>query len=396
MSLDVSAFDAVLKEDYEKTIIDILNSRHRTLDLFQKDSGSWEGRHVRYPLNLGRNEGVMYTLENGKLPDSGAQQYAETQIPMRYLHGRIQLSIQVMKHSRTNKGAFKRALDQEMRGLIRDLANERNRVMFGFGRGDLGVVETDPATGTVVEIKDPGSVAGLAVPARWLRKNMNVAFMTTGGTIHGSARLIASRNAAVDQITIMAADAAVLQDDIIVRAAKTSTTLASDTSYNNEAMGLLGLVDDGTYLTTLHNISRTTYPIFNSPVFSNVGALSADIIQRGIDTADQSGEGKTEKFVCHHSVRRSYLALMEADRRYISESLRKPDAGTIAAKQQDITYGDVPWCVDKDCHFGMLFGIDKSYNTRYVETEGEWADDDGTIFTTPRGHGCLRSAVSSI
>ena len=48
-------------------------------------------------------------------------------------------------------------------------------------------------------------------------------------------------------------------------------------------------------------------------------------------------------------------------------------------KQKDITYGDVPWIVDKDCHVGMLFGIDKSYNTRYVETEGEWADDDGTI-----------------
>jgi hypothetical protein len=254
--------------------------------------------------------------------------------------------------------------------------------MFHFGRGDLGVVETDPATGTTVEIKDPGGVAGLVSPARWLRKNMNVMFVDpgSGNPRAGGARTILSRNAALDQITVNAAmDAAVAVDDIIVRAAKPTSTLIGDSAWNNESMGLLGLIDDGTQVNVLHNVNRTNNPIFKSQVFSSVGPLSADVIQRGIDVADQAGEGQTEKFVCHHSVRRAYLTLMEADRRYMSESLMKPDTGTIAAKQKDITYGDVPWCIDKDAPFGILFGCDKSYNTRYVETEGEWADDDGTI-----------------
>jgi len=379
MSLDVAAYDAVLKESYEGTIRDILNSRTKTLELFTKDSDSWEGRHVRYPLNVGRNEGVMYTSENGHLPDAGNQVTTEVQVPMRYMHGRIQLSIQVMKHSATSKGAFKRAMDQEMSGLIRDISNERNRVMFGYGKGVLGLVSGDPGTGTTFNMKDPGGVAGTVSPARWVRKNMNVAFMTAGGTIHGTARLITARDATVTTLTCAAMDAAVLADDIVVRAAKTSTSAVGNTAYDKEAMGLLGLIDDGTYLVTLHNVSRTTYPQFKSPVLSAVGPLSADIIQRGIDLADQSGEGVTEKFVCHHSVRRAYLALMEADRRYTMESLKKPDAGTVAAKERDVTYGDVPWIVDKDCHFGMLFGVDRSYNTHYVECEGEWADDDGTI-----------------
>ena len=382
MALDVSAYDAALKEDYQKSIIDILNSRDKTRQLFQKDSSSWEGRHVRYPLQVNRNEGVMSTGENRTLPDAGNQVQVETQIPMRYLHGRIQLSIQVIKHSRNNKGAFKRAMDHEMRGLVRDLHNERNRQIFGYGDGVLGVVESDPGTGTTVEIKDAGGVAGLDAPARWLRTGMNVAFIDPGGpTIRaGGARTISSRNAAIDQITVSAAmDAAVAVDDVIVRAAKPTTTDINDTAHQKEAMGLLGLIDDGTYVNVLHDVNRTTYPIFKSQVISSVGALSADVIQRGIDIADQAGEGSVKHFICHHSVRRAYLTLMESDRRYTMERLMRPDAGTKAAKMQDITYGEVPWIVDKDAPYKTLFGCDPEYNTRFVEVEGEWADDDGTI-----------------
>jgi hypothetical protein len=63
----------------------------------------------------------------------------------------------------------------------------------------------------------------------------------------------------------------------------------------------------------------------------------------------------------------------------MSADLMKPDAGTNAAKQKEITFGGIEWIVDKDCVYGTLFGVDKSYFTRFVEKEGEWADDDGTI-----------------
>ncbi len=135
--LDLAGFDAVLKEDYEKTVITLYSNKVKALNMFSKESGSWEGREVTYPLNVSRNQGVMFTSENGLLPDAGNQGYAQTKIPIRFTHGRIQLSIQVIKHSRSNKGAFKRAMDQEMSGLIRDLARDRNRAMFSDGNGTL-------------------------------------------------------------------------------------------------------------------------------------------------------------------------------------------------------------------------------------------------------------------
>lgn len=381
MALDVAAFDAVLKESYEKDIVTLVNSRIKTSELFQREEGSWEGRHVRYPLNVGRNQGVMFTSENGHLPDAGQQEYVETQIPIRYCHGRIQLSVQVMAHSRSSKGAFKRAMDQEMRGLVRDLANHNNRTVFGYGSGVLALVNGTPS-GTTVPVDSPGGVSGSVNGARWLQKNMYIHFVnpSTGLLRNGTARKVTGIASNGSSITIDSAiDASVADNDYIVIAAKPSTNSVANTSYNKEAMGLLGLVDDGTYVNTLHNVNRTTYPIFQSFVLPSVGPLSADAIQRCIDVADQIGEGSIGKFIAHHSVRRAYLTLSEVDRRYMGADLKSPDVGTKAAKQGAVTFGDIEWLVDKDCPYGMLFGIDKSYFTRWVEKEGEWADDDGTI-----------------
>ena len=383
MALDISAYDAALKEVYEKTIVTLLNSRTQTRNRFKKETGSWEGRKVRYPLNVRRNQGVMATSENGTLPDAGNQVYVEHQIPIRYNHGRIQLSIQVIKHSRSNKGAFKRAMDQEMMGLVRDLGNDLNRQMFGWGKGVLALLNGDPGTTTTYTLDAPMGVAGATHGNRFLNIGMNVTIHNPADdTIRaGGARAVTAVSTDGTNITIgAAADAACADNDWLIRAAKSSTTAAADTAINNETMGLLGLVDDGTYVTTLNNVSRTTYPIFKSTVLSSVGPLSADILQRGLDVADQMGEGTPQWFVCHHSVRRAYLTLMDADRRYATSSdLRSPDGGTQAAKLKEITFGDLPWYVDKDAPYGTLFGIDPMYFTRWVEVEGEWADDDGTI-----------------
>jgi len=383
MALDISAYDAALKEVYEKTIVVLLNSRTVTRNRFKKETGSWEGRQVRYPLNVDRNQGTMFTSENGTLPDAGQQAYVETQIPIRYAHSRIQLSIQVIKHSRSNKGAFKRAMDQEMQGVVRDLSNKLNRVMFGWGLGVLALVnEATPSGDTSLIVDAPGGVAGVTNGARWLQVGQKIHFVNPGTGLlrSGAARNITAIASAGTSVTVSSApDASVADNDYIVQAAKLSTAALGDTSYNKESMGLLGLVDDGTFVNVLNNVNRTNTPIFKSVVIPTVGPLSADILQRGLDVSDQVGEGSIQFFTCHHSVRRAYLTLMEVDRRYSGGDLRNPDAGTAAAKMKDITYGDMPWYVDKDAPYGTLFGIDPMYFTRWVEVEGEWADDDGTI-----------------
>jgi hypothetical protein len=97
---------------------------------------------------------------------------------------------------------------------------------------------------------------------------------------------------------------------------------------------------------------------------------------------DQRSGGVTSLMLCHHSVRRLYIKLTQPDRRYAGEDLRKPDAGTVAFKQGDITMGEVPIKAIRDFPYGILLGIDVEMAKlrRYTSTKGEWVKDgDGRV-----------------
>ena len=168
-------------------------------------------------------------------------------------------------------------------------------------------------------------------------------------------------------------------DDVLVRAAATSTTAITDTDYNNPFMGLFGLIDDGTYVRTLHGVDRVTYPVFKSFVLSSVGALSLDAMQRAFDAAEMKGQGNITEMWCEHGVRRAYLTLLEADRRYTAEKLMKPDGGTSAVKGGDVTFGGVSFKTERDMPYGFIVGADTDTLQRYVNVRGEWEDEDGNI-----------------
>ena len=164
---------------------------------------------------------------------------------------------------------------------------------------------------------------------------------------------------------------------------------ATQHSYNKEPEGLLSSIDDGTYVINYHNLSRTTYPIIKAYVVSNVGSFSLDAIQQPIDAVNIKVGKNIDLFACEHAVRRAYLALLEADRRYTGADLMSPDGGTKAAKKptgRNITYGDIPFLVDRDAPYGMLFGINKGSHVRYVENEGQWADDEGHVLKWVAGY----------
>lgn len=381
-----TTLDAILKDIYAKPIQNELVNDNPVLDLFEKQEGQWGGRKITYPVQVRRNQAAMSTTENGTLPDAGATTTVKTEIPIKFTHGRIQLSVQIIKASRSDEYAFKKGLNLAMTDMVDGLRRYKSRAMFGTGRGILCLLNGDPGTGTTFTVDAPGGVAGAVNGARFLQIGMYVTPINPTGP--------ATRAAGAYQITAIAtngqsvtidraADAVIADNDYLVRVAKLYGAAVDpgigNTSIDNDPMGLLGLIDDGTNLVTLHGISRTTYPSFGSYVFASTGALSADVLQRGLDVAYERGDGKPGVIICGTGFRRAYLTLMEAERRYTSADLKNPDAGTTAAKMGQITFGDIPFIVDRDAPYGTGFGVDKSSFTRWVEIEGEWADDDGPI-----------------
>ena len=384
MPQNTSNFDAALRDRAAPYIVSQMNYKTVALDLAQEgESEIVDGRRARTTLHIRRNySGVKSTPEGRTLPTAGNQQFLPMYIPYVDTTGRINLTVQVIDQSETNRGAFANAFMEEMDGLIRDAVQYRNEVMCGYGAGILCRVNGNPAANaTSVDVDDPGGFTQATNGTRFLAPGQIVA------AIRANA-IVANTPLTVDSVTdsdtvVFAANTADLADnDILVRAASTTVTNVEDTDSNAPIMGLPGHADDGGLVNMYFGVNRTSHPVLQARVVGNAGTISGDLIQREIDVAEQRGQGNIAVHLMHHSTRRAYLAVMENDRRYTGADLKNPDLGTKATqvvKGQYVAFGGVPIREEKHFPYAMWLGLDPSSFQRYVNVEGRWEDRQGGI-----------------
>ena len=380
-----TTLDGILKDVYTNVIRDQVATYSPIQEYFEKLTDfDWDGRVVREGAIVGYNEGVGSVGEDGNLPTAGNFNPQQFQIPMKYTYASFQMTKAMMESAKSSKGGFRSATRTSFDTLIRNLKRERARMLWGNGSGILARVNgTHSPAQTTIVVDDAQGVPSTVGGARFLREGMIVGFFNSSTGAHEATRAITS--VAANGLSFVVASAT-LTDNAEIRRMSTASGTNANESGNQEPMGLLGLIDDGTYLTTLHGLSRTTFPILKSRVQAATGALSLDNIQLNFDIVDQQGDANIDCMACHQSVRRAYLSLLEADRRYTSEALSSPDGGTkVTNRKKYVTYGGVNIIEDKFAPYDTLFGLDKSTFQRYVQVEGEWANDDGAILSRVTG-----------
>lgn len=385
MAQTASAADEILKEFYVDKVAEAIKNQH-PLSKYWKDRDDLptDGRRVFYPVHVQRNSGRGARAESGNLPTAGQQAWQDWAIPYKFNHARIQLSAQALKQSKTSKGAFEKLFDAEIMGAAKDMGRDMNRQLFGYGNGKIADYLSGSGSTAIVLANGQGVADNDSRPARFFAENDIVAFVQADGTLT-SVHTVSSVNAALTTLTLATAFTASSGDEFVVRASTTSDAIGS-TAYDNEVMGLLGLIDDGTYVSTLHNVSRSSYPILNSYRLSSAGQLSLDMMQQCHDAVDQQGPGSIKCHVGHHTARREYLKLLTPMKRYINERAMNPDGGWKgAALSSDIEFNDKKFFVDRDCPYGTIFGLDDSYMFHYSLERGKWADEDGTVLLRTSG-----------
>lgn len=391
-TFDTEAYAAALKIKYGPQLVRQVSSKVTALNMFGTSRDEWEGLRVQFPIQVGRAQSFMAHGSLGLIPPAVNEITHEIQIPVKWIHGRIQFEIAVMKASIRSSGAFARANDLLMRSLVTNIADEKNRMLSsGSGTGVLALVDGAGSGTTTLTVDAPGGIANDNYGSRFLQPGMVIAI--TDGTSIFSLRTIVSIGANQSSVVLDSPVSALEAPNnaFVVRAANlTITNLTRDTSYNNEPMGLQGIVDDGTLVGTFHNINRTTVPDFTSTRIV-VSTLSLDALQRLTDTVDQlSGDSVTDHLV-HHSVRRLYLALIDASRVFMQTG----KAGSFDLGQEPmgkaVEYNGVPVSVDKDAIVGDWLAINRNYLTKYVLVEGEWAEETVGMFRPVSGVDALEA-----
>jgi hypothetical protein len=343
---DLTSWDPVFKDDYTNTrIINSLNEENQMQSFMTTDisSDGWQGRQKIVPVKVGRNWSIGSIPTKGALPPSGRSSWVDFKIPMRNVYGRVGFEEWVILQSRNGKGAWANVVDQEMEGMVDDMAFRRNVIAWLAGTGILALVNGAHAATTTLTVKAPGNVAGTTMPNRYLQGDSNsgmfVAILDSATQAVKATGTITASNANGNDVTLDTAITAA-DGDFVVMAQS-----AAGNSYNAEPEGILAGIDDGTYVSTYHNVSRTTFPIMKSYVTTGVGPLSLDAIQQPLDVlnitvgAGAKGTKGVDFLGCEHAVRRSYLGAARArsplHRRRPLEPGRRHERGEDADEADD-------------------------------------------------------------
>lgn len=372
MAQNLTNFDQALKIDYLPVIREQLNNATVLLNKVKRNERDVVGKQWQAVAHYQRNSGVGSGTETG-LPTAGQQQYKNPYGTVKYTRGRIQVSGPVMEASKNDTGAIVRALDSEIKGVTRDMEREVNYQFFNDGTAVRALINGDPGTEVTLTLDTPGT--------NYMYDGMLIDILNPsgGGLRTSSGGLTVSSVDTSTKATLSAAtNAAVADNDYVTRAGATDQ---AGTSY--EMMGLKGIIDDATYVTTLHNLSRATYAWWKSSTYStddNSGTLrdlTLDLIQDGVSAVEKNG-GKVNMIISDHDLRDSYAALVVADKRFVNTL--NLDGGFKA-----LDYSGIPWVADRDCPPNTIFFVDTDHLEIMQMSDWSWMDKDGAVLSRVSG-----------
>jgi hypothetical protein len=359
MPASMATVDAILKEVYGPRIEEQLQNEvvlpkriERTSDGVTSNAG---GKYVDFPIHIKRNTGIGFRAENGQLPASGQQGYAEVHVPLRYGYGRVRYTDQLMELARTNTQAFTNAVEAENEGLKNDLAKDSSRIIYGDGTGLIATL-ADTAT----------SATHVVDNAQWIQEGMlvDVLVKSTGSATGGLQNAtVNSVNYDTNTITLSASwTATVLQG--IYRAG----------DYGLEPSGVGNIVHN---TLALHTLDPATTPIWAARINANGGTprpLSEGLMIQLCDDIRRNG-GMTSLIMTSLGVRRSYFSLLTQQRRYPSTTNFEGGFTGLA-----FNYGkEIPVVEDVDHPPRKMHFLDEDKFRIYRSREWHWMDEDGSI-----------------
>lgn len=377
----LSNMSAALRYLYESDIVPQLNDNNLAKKLRKKYAKDLDigGLGAVIPIDGSRNFAVMSTGESGTMATAGRHTPHQLVVPFKDIKARFSVTLESIRATENNKQAAANSLEYEKRRLIDDIEWQRNRIFWGYGSGILGV-SASGVSSTSQTVKDPMNVlnaqSSTSNPARFIQPGMVLALQTAG--VINAIGTVSSVTQSTGTVVFSSSQTTTTGDLFVLGTSATS----NNSAYNNEPMGLLGIVDASTYLSTIFSFDRTaagkTY--FQAGVSTSVGAISEDFILRKIHEQNNVSGAKINQFFAGDDVLREYIKLTQSERRYTTDGKAiNPDAGvTNAGLNEELMFCGIPIAVDKHAPYGHLFGVNTEHLFFVSMDDGQWEDPNGT------------------
>lgn len=385
-----------LKKDYHGPIVDALNNMTALMTLLEKDydSVSGEGLEAIIPIKMRRTQGIGAVAEGGALPIAKNTKVKKLTVGLAYNYGSIKFTGQSMAASRKSATAFANVIDLEINDMVEAMKIDTNRQFFGDGSGWICQTNGGDSSAHLVTVDNPGT--------QWLEEGMSIeSFNALGSSSQDSNDISDGETAATADIVgaIPSSTTFELHTYLDAEASETWVTDRYIVRYGargNEMVGLKALIDNeaikgtsswyglGAATTTIHGLSRDTYPfldatiVHNSNTNTNITEMRIQEILDDIEKASgKKGADASQIMLTTYGVRKAYVDLLQSDRRYVKPLQLIGGWEAIAYQSGN---KELPILVDRHCIPNTLFVIDRRYLKNYRAADYDWMDKDGSMF----------------
>lgn len=351
MAINLTNADNALKTLYLDAVSTQLNNTVNPLlaKIKQSTNDVW-GKEVRKLAIYGMNGGIGAGSEDGDLPSSTGNNYGQMVTTLKNLYGTIEISDKAIRASEHSSGAFVNLLNAEMEGLIRAGSFNFGRMLFGDGSGIIGKVQL--REGNLLYLDTVRNVI----------EGMVIDFRKPDGTIIVESRRIACVDREMKTITIAGSSLNGLVD--------TEDIITVQGSYNNEITGLGAIFGDSD---TLYGLKRSENSWLKPYVHEGVGDLSEAIIQKALDSIEESSGGAVNFIVCSWGVRRMLQKIFAQNKRIVDTM--ELDGGFKA-----LSYNGIPIVADRFCPEGTMYLLNTNDFTLHQLCDWQWlTGDDGKV-----------------
>lgn len=371
MAFDYTAATPILKEVYLPALQELLNNATPLLASMEKEITPVEGGNFVISIHRTRNNAAAIGRSEGDtLPTAGQQGFVRAIVPVKQLYSRINVSGKAIAATRSNKGAFLRALEAEMKYVMTDSKRGLNRQLNGDGTGALAYwTGADNSTPATVDDNLGNGTTQLGIGAVTCDL-----IDTDNSTVHGDS-IVVTRGA------VSAATTSVSWTGTVTGSGDGDYLVLED-SLGNEMTGIQGVISDANppLLTGgLHDLPVATYPDWKAVVIGDDAAkvdLSFPLLQQLVSrivSESAIDESDLKMFHCHPAMRDTYVKLCQDER--VFYNVMKLDGGWEA-----VTYNGKPIVADVQCRRNAIFAIAPSSLSLMQMAPLDFMDKDGSVF----------------
>jgi len=338
-----------------------LRDKTPALDYIQSSAANLtqNGKEARFDTHVGRNVGIGARDIRETLPSAGAQKYKQASLYLKNLYGAIEVDGQLFEQAADNYNSFINVVDNEIKGLKKDLARDFNRQIYGDGTGTIATVATT-ATGTSIVFDS----------VTWADVDMTVSFIRSGSVV-GSQVSIVSIAESTKTITFSASVTAVAGDKMV----RSSNGV---TSYNKEITGLGAIVKA---TGSLHGIDPASYPVWASTEMTigtppTPATLTELNLINLVQKVDKQG-GDVDVFLASPGVYNAYWNLLQGMRQFVNTA---PLAGGQRAFTFEALGKPIKFISDYAAPSNTLYALSSQELVLNRKRDWAWMDRDGSMW----------------